>query len=141
MDKPFGPKELRLIEHNPWTGVLVMAPMLMCLFAAFSGARDLAVGAFIAAGIAMLHVSSTKPWARRRSAVVTADAEGLRVGERHLARAGIRAAHVIPANARMPARVRVVPVGARPSIEIEVADVAQGRRLLRAIGQDTAQTT
>jgi hypothetical protein len=139
MDKTFGPRELRRVEHNPWALGLVSVPLVATL-AALAGGGEGALRAVFICGLALFYTWRTKPWARLRPVTARVDAGGLWIGERCLPRAAIREAFVIPPARRVSARVRVVPAGARPSVELEVADLAEGRRLLQALGRDTAQT-
>jgi hypothetical protein len=139
MQDTFGPKKLRLVEHNPLVVALAALPLCLGFWVMSAGPRSSGMQFFSLAIVTALWAWRQKPWARYREMTVRAGPRGLELGKRLLPRAHIQGALVVPADGKKPTRVRVSSTGLRPPIEVAVDDVAEGRALLRALGRDVSQ--
>lgn len=94
----------------------------------------------IAALVLGILVWRRNPYARLSNETIEASAEGIRVGGELTPISQIKGAYVVPYTGPVPVMVRVERRGLAPSIEIEVANVGEGRAVLRALGLDASQT-
>lgn len=94
----------------------------------------------IAALVLAILVWRRNPYARLPNETIEASAEGIRVGGELTPIDQIKGAYVVPDAGPVPVMVRVERRGLAPSIEIAVANVGEGRAMLRALGLDASQT-
>jgi hypothetical protein len=139
MSHTFGPKQLRLVEHNPL--VLAAAAVPLLLSGRFLSAVATRGGAqlFILGIILLLWAYRRKPWARYRAVTVGASERGLELGERRVPAEQVGAAILVPRARARQACVRVTLRGHHLPLDIAVTDVAEGRALLRAMGRDATR--
>jgi hypothetical protein len=146
MSETFESSELREVKHNPWVMGLALSPLLLSLAAVVAAItvdpKFMAVVFHPAiAGIFATFFAWRRNWRPRFvQGAVRADRAGIRIGERLVPHAAIKEAFVVPRAHDKPTMVRVVRRGLAPAIELAVRDVAEGRRLLHAMGFDASQT-
>ncbi|APR80631.1 Hypothetical protein A7982_05978 [Minicystis rosea] len=139
---PIFDAELAEVHKNRWILGLAASPILLTFAALFAGIFvrtgyfALTLHPTIFALIALGYVWQRNPWPKIALTPVHADANGLRVGGKLVPRSAIRAGFVLPGRTPL---VRIER-RRRPSIDLQVGDVAKGRALLRALGLDVSQT-
>jgi hypothetical protein len=127
--------------HNP---SLLAMPLVGALGAIAFGLLNPHFAA-LAAMLVVLSVTTTvrlartNPNPRLEREEVTADAEGIRVGDLRIARAEVQQALLVPQRAAPPV-VRLTRRRRLP-VELVVPNAEEGRRLLRALGFDASQVT
>ncbi|MBW2456979.1 MAG: PH domain-containing protein [Deltaproteobacteria bacterium] len=144
-DKPAAcPQRVAVVRRNPWVMGLAALPFAICLGAiagAIAGVPKLLVlmphGLGLGA-VATWYAWGRNPWPRLLPADLQIDEQWLVIGERRHARADLQAGFLVPGDGHVTVQLKRRGLG--PALELRVADEAEGRALLQALGLAATQT-
>ncbi len=141
----FESSDAAVVRRNPWIMGLAVSPLavlVVLLIAAALGtpqALVLAPHCLLFATVFGIMAWRRNPRSRRDDVHVRADAGGLTLGGRRVPRKALRDGFILPRDTGRP-WVHLRRGTFVPSIDIEVADGSDGRRLLRALRFDASQS-
>lgn len=145
MNPPFSSKDTALVAQNRWVvpGLLTLAGLglLGMILSFFTGLPALAASSPVALAAGLLGALGAhyrNPWPRRVPTPISADEEGVRAGDSLLLKRDEIASGFLIPDLHSGPKVRLTR-RLRPAVEIRVADEAEGRALLRALGLDASQ--